>query len=276
MRALEETMLRKERDRDKKCSHRQLETEQETSSRKIINKERMAANRQLESEEKACSRRQNDRQCKHKRIKRQLENEEEACSRKIANKERIAANRQLESEEKACSRRQNDRQCKRIKRQLESEEKASSRKMANKEKMAKRRAISQSISSVIENFLNKVRIGAEFVCTICHRLLYRQSVVGFNCDKYVKLNADVKSKVFELAYVCSDGKQWICTTCHAALNRGNIPVQTKANGLQLSPIPDELSDLNTLELRLISLRIPFMKMVALPSGVNNVVFMDLQ
>ena len=43
-------------------------------------------------------------------------------------------------------------------------------------------------------------------------------------------------------------------------------MQAKANGLQLPEIPLELSGLNALELRLISLRVPFMKMVALPSG----------
>ena len=45
-----------------------------------------------------------------------------------------------------------------------------------------------------------------------------------------------------------------------------MPVQAKANNLQLDPIPNELSTLNALELRLVSLRVPFMKMVALPSG----------
>ena len=45
-----------------------------------------------------------------------------------------------------------------------------------------------------------------------------------------------------------------------------MPLQAKANGLQLPEIHPELSDLNALELRLISLRVPFMKMVALPSG----------
>ena len=45
-----------------------------------------------------------------------------------------------------------------------------------------------------------------------------------------------------------------------------MPLQAKANGLQLCPIPSELSGLNLLELRLISLRVPFIKMVALPSG----------
>jgi len=45
-----------------------------------------------------------------------------------------------------------------------------------------------------------------------------------------------------------------------------MPLQAKAIGLQLSEIPPELSGFNALELRLISLRVPFMKMVALPSG----------
>ena len=44
---------------------------------------------------------------------------------------------------------------------------------------------------------------------------------------------------------CSvDDNEWICRSCHNAMCRGNIPVQAKANGLDLD----------------------FMKMVALPSG----------
>ena len=64
----------------------------------------------------------------------------------------------------------------------------------------------------------------------------------------------------------NDGKEWICKTCDRALIRGSMPLQAKANGLQLCEVPPELSGLNALELRLISLRVPFMKMVALPSG----------
>ena len=48
-----------------------------------------------------------------------------------------------------------------------------------------------------------------------------------------------------------------------------MPVQSKANGLMLPTIPPELSCLNALEIRLISLRVPFMKMVALPSGKQH-------
>ena len=59
---------------------------------------------------------------------------------------------------------------------------------------------------------------------------------------------------------------WICRTCDSALMKGKMPIQAKANGLTLDEVPQELSDLNSLELRLISMRIPFMKMIALPRG----------
>ena len=42
-------------------------------------------------------------------------------------------------------------------------------------------------------------------------------------------------------------------SCNNAMCRGNMPVQAKANGLDLDRIPNELKDLNTLKLRMISL-----------------------
>lgn len=47
-------------------------------------------------------------------------------------------------------------------------------------------------------------------------------------------------------YVSSDGKQWMCKTCDSALSRGNMPLQAKANALQLCAIPVELSNMNPL------------------------------
>jgi hypothetical protein len=61
----------------------------------------------------------------------------------------------------------------------------------------------------------------------------------------------------------------------AALKRGNMPLQAKANGLQLCPIPSQLSDLNSLEIRLIPLRVPFMKWL-LCSLANKDVYMAQQ
>ena len=67
----------------------------------------------------------------------------------------------------------------------------------------------------------------------------------------------------DLSYISNDGKVWMCKTCDRALMRGSMPLQAKANGLRLCDIPPELAG---LKLRLISLRVAFMKMVALPSG----------
>ncbi len=127
-----------------------------------------------------------------------------------------------------------------------------------------KRASIITIQSAIDLFCNTVKSGPEFVCTVCHRLMYKISVVLLNIAKYSEYADTVLSEQYR--YVSIDGKTWICKTCHSNLSRKKMPIQAKANGLQLEIIPDELKDLNTLELRLVSLRIPFMKMVALPSG----------
>ena len=133
---------------------------------------------------------------------------------------------------------------------------------------ARSQGLPASVEHTITSFLKKVRTGPEFVCTVCHRMMYRNSVVPLNKGKYSKASTDIIEKVFsdDFSHVSSDGKQWVCGTCNDALTRGKMPLQAKANGLQLNPIPPELFELNALELRLISLRVPFMKMVALPSG----------
>jgi len=115
---------------------------------------------------------------------------------------------------------------------------------------------------------SETRAGPDFVCTCCHRMMYRKTVVLCNKEKHNKMSCDLLKSIFsaDLTPISSDGKEWVCKTCDRALARGSMPLQAKANGLQLSEIPPELSGLNALELRLISLRVPFMKMVALPSG----------
>ena len=63
-----------------------------------------------------------------------------------------------------------------------------------------------------------------------------------------------------------DGSMYICHTCHGTLKLGKIPAQSKANRMALDEIPDELKDLNTLELHIICKRILFMKLFKLPRG----------
>ena len=92
-------------------------------------------------------------------------------------------------------------------------------------------------------------------------MMYKQTVVPYTKSKYTKASNELLEDVFsaEQSYVSSDGKQWVCKTCDGALKKDNMPLQAKANGLQLCPIPSQLSGLNLLELKLISLRVPSMK-----------------
>jgi len=61
-------------------------------------------------------------------------------------------------------------------------------------------------------------------------------------------------------------RNFICFTCHSSLQRGRLPAQSKSNGLNLEVIPNELSNLTTLERHIISRRIAFMKLLSLPRG----------
>ena len=125
-----------------------------------------------------------------------------------------------------------------------------------------------TLKAVSDTFTSAVKQGPDFVCTCCHRLMYHQSVQGFHWDKYTKLPKPTSAKVFDPKYLRRSVNQevWICKTCHRTLKGGKMPAQAKSNNLGLADIPPELSDLNELETRLISLRTPFMKIVSLATG----------
>ena len=116
-------------------------------------------------------------------------------------------------------------------------------------------------------FTSAIKEGPDYVCVCCNRLMYHKTVLEFQMSRYDK--APSNFVVPESVSACD--KQWICMTCHNALKRGLLPAQAKANNLDLDDVPVELSDLNPLEIRLISLRIPFMKMVALPCGKQRAI-----
>ena len=116
---------------------------------------------------------------------------------------------------------------------------------------------------IVRFFLNKVKRAADYICCCCNRLMYECGVVIFNEHKY---QIDSIDRICQFRKVSVDGKEWICRNCHICLKKGKLPTQAKCNGLSLCKIPEELKDLNPLEVRLISQRIPFMKLVSLPRG----------
>ena len=186
----------------------------------------------------------------------------ERRSRNLASQQKRQAN---ESEEQMLQRRRSNLVCKRKLKLLETDHQKHIRQHRNKLSQAKSRQCS-TIDKAIYNFQLKIKVGAEFVCTSCHRLMYRNCVVPCNRGKYSHCDQELFDSVLSSLYISNDGSVWICKTCDSSLKRGVMPAQCVANNLQLSEIPPELAKLNPLELRLISLRIPFMTMVALPVG----------
>ena len=189
---------------------------------------------------------------------------------KTKDKLRKACNRANDSAEQTLHRQEQDRENKARKRANETSEQTLVRQQKDREHKASKSAkkATDSVQQAIVAFHTDIKNGPNFVCTCCHRLMYQKSVVQCNPAKYSKCTNDLLNAVFsaDMRYVCDIGKEYICKTCDRALKRGVMPLQAKANGLQLPDIPPELADLNTLEVRLICLRLPFMKMVALPSG----------
>ena len=120
-------------------------------------------------------------------------------------------------------------------------------------------------STFCKKFYNDISIGPVFTCIVCLRQLFRKSVTEFKRNNY-RAHPEINAILLNTSFATFQSKNWICRTCNLALRKKKIPCQASINGLQLPDIPPELQDLTPLEERVISLRIPFMKLVALPAG----------
>ena len=255
---------RKQQNREHMANARAIEPVEVAAQRKQQNREHMANARAIEPVEVAAQRKQQHRE--HMTNVRAIEPVEVAAQRKQQNREHMANARAIEPVEVAAQRKQQHREHMANAKAIETPEASQNRKTQNAVSMRAHRNRTLTIDETISAFLSKIRVGPEYVCTVCHHMMYYSNVVPFKRDKYNKGSPEMLDSVFSVMYVCPDGSQWICHSCDRTLKRGTLPVQAKANGFQLDMIPPELDGLNELEIRLISLRIPFMKMVALPSG----------
>ena len=261
---IEVAAQRKQQNREHMANARAIEPVEVAAQRKQQNREHMANARAIEPVEVAAQRKQQHRE--YMTNVRAIEPVEVAAQRKQQNREHMANARAIEPIEVAAQRKQQHREHMANARAIETPEASQNRKTQNAVSMRAHRNRTLTIDETISAFLSKIRVGPEYVCTVCHRMMYYSNVVPFKRDKYNKGSPEMLDSVFSVMYVCPNGSQWICHSCDRTLKRGTLPVQAKANGFQLDLIPPELDGLNELEIRLISLRIPFMKMVALPSG----------
>lgn len=131
---------------------------------------------------------------------------------------------------------------------------------------------------VVRIFKEKTKEGIDYTCCCCNRLLFQNQVQRCEQSMYIKNEnaAKVANLYIQQKYRhncttscpqnCVKSNLWICYTCHRKILAGNIPPESEINRLTLEDIPVELERLNNLEKHLISLHIPFMKVMALPHG----------
>ena len=246
---------------------RSLETEQQTEARLASARDAVRKRRESESLESAERRRSSVRRGMKKR--RAEESPESTDRRRASVRRGMQTHRAEESPESTDRRRASVRHGMQRRRAEESPESTNRRRASNKQRMENNRAENTAKDTTLEEcrqiFLSKASEGPIYACCSCLRLHYRSSVVRMKTEKYKAAPSTAKILKTEDHPMTHDAT-WICNTCNNALKAGRLPTQSWANDLQLDDIPPALQGLRPLDIRLISQRIPFMKLVALPRG----------
>ena len=208
----------------------------------------------------------------YKKKVRQSETVQQTTDRKLCDKIQKQRKRANETMEETTERRLSDKKRKQTRRANETLEQSQHRKKADKTQRYKTRLSkklkSPTIEDAMNNFKSECKKQPVYICTVCHRLLWKKGVNHFNMKNYNSVDSEVINFVLAEKYrkYSADGLIYICLSCNKKLRSGTIPAQSKANCMDLEEIPDELKDLNNLELHTISKRILFMKLVKLPRG----------
>ncbi|XP_064402301.1 uncharacterized protein LOC135348074 [Halichondria panicea] len=260
-----QTLVRRTKNTAHTSQARAMETEPQTLVRRTKNTAHTSQARAMETEPQTLVRR--TKNTAHTSQARAMETEPQTLVRRTKNTAHTSQARAMEAEPQTLVRKNANKQSTSRKRSNETQQEIVERKTKNRRTMSTIRHCTKTIDVVIDKFLTKVRTGPDFVCTSCHRMLYRHTVVRFKPCKYTKADPDLLEKLSKHAHFSKiDGNQWVCKTCDGSITRGVMPAQATINGMELDSEPHELKCLNALERRLIALRVPFMKMVALPTG----------
>ena len=143
-------------------------------------------------------------------------------------------------------------------RDSERESNRNSMQVARKEKSKQ-----LSLDDMIKIFHQEVAKGPVHKCCVCEQLWYRHSVAILknknlpNCHAVDMCVSDMQR---------SGENTLICNTCFSHLKKKKIPPSATVNGMGFPEIPQHLRDLHQVEWRLVSPRIPFMKVFAAPRG----------
>ena len=127
-----------------------------------------------------------------------------------------------------------------------------------------RQKVGHSFSDAVNKFREAINSSSLFVCSCCQQTWFKHSVRTVASLNMKLLDSHLLDKCLT-GHISVGDLEWICNTCFNNLKQGKIPKLSVANGMKFMEKPAELN-LNHLEERLISLRIPFMQIRALNSG----------
>ena len=207
----EQTLHRQEQNRTHMASMRASET---FEHRQEQNQTHMASMRASETFEQTVHRQQQDRVHKasiratetfelyrqeqnrtHMASMRASETFEQTVHRQEQNQTHMASMRASETFEQTVHWQQQDRVHKASIRATETPSEMMQRKHSNKERMSNKRRKSVSVEYAISAFHSEVQFCPDFVCTCCHRMMYRKSVVPCNRVKYTRAGTGVLQKI---------------------------------------------------------------------------------
>lgn len=142
----------------------------------------------------------------------------------------------------------------------------------NKVRTSKTWAFDKSQNELLrDEFLKELGKFPEFTCSVCHKTKFRKSVVKLNFKSFDMENEIVAQCLDPKFHVpCADGKLWIDRTCQKLLRKAQMPDIAVANSLEIPNQPDQLKDLTRLEVRCISLQIPFMHIESVRMGGKRI------
>lgn len=123
-----------------------------------------------------------------------------------------------------------------------------------------------NIDVLIWKFHRTVCGGPIYVCANCQQLWYRHSVSNFDTAFSKESTKRITSIIDHGPRTTSiENKIWICNTCKSHIKKGKIPPTSVMNQMTF---PDQgiLKYLNPLELTLVSVLLPFMKIHQEPRG----------
>ena len=161
----------------------------ESSNRKNYYKSYRKRVRQSETPEQIYQRRESDRF--HKASVKQTETPEQTSKRKESNRQYKASLKQAETDKQTADRRENNRQCKKTSRTQETPEQTKQRQQIDKIKTSQTRLVKklkvETIDDAMNNFKAECKKQPIYICTSCHRLLWRKGVQKFSMHKYDKI-----------------------------------------------------------------------------------------